>query len=131
MKKPLKIAGITILVLLITVFAVYKYMMTAGGRDVSSEPALFTVSAEEIAGEFSASEEKASKKYLNKTITVNGSVTSATKSSITLNENVICNLHDSIAALPGNGTNVSLKGRLVGYDSLLEEIRLDQCDIIN
>ena len=49
--------------------------------------------------------------------------------SITINNKIFCNFTKIFSELKVNDP-ISVKGRCIGYDDLLEEIKLDQCSIV-
>ena len=129
MGKKLKITLAILVIIAVAAFAGYKYVMTGGARHVKDEDASYTLTAEQLAKEFSENEPSASAKYLNKAIAVSGTVTASDNGTATLNGQVICTLHDSTDLAGGQNSNVVLKGRVVGYDDLMQEVRLDECSI--
>jgi len=132
MKKKNKIVVVVVLLILAGVVAfpylknylVYSY----GKRDVQAETAAFTITSKNIVTEFTANAEAANKKYLEKPVAVSGTITSVNTKEIILDETVNCEL---IAADPllKEGQAVTIKGRVVGYDDLLGELKLDQCNL--
>lgn len=106
----------------------YNYIMTGGGRDIQTEKSEFTTSANDVFNEFSNNSETATAKYLNKTVEISGKVTNVGKHVITLDEKVSCQLQ--VAEKVAIGSQVNIKGRVTGYDDLLEELKLDQCLIV-
>lgn len=102
--------------------------MTAGARDIPSEKSEFTTSATAIFSEFSNKPEMATKKYLNKTVQISGKVTNIGKNVITLNEKVSCQLQ--VSEKVTMGSQINIKGRVTGYDDLIEELKLDLCLIV-
>lgn len=127
MGKKFKILAILLVVLIIGFFS-YNYVMTAGGRDLEKEKSEFNTSAVAIFGEFSANAEMATTKYLNKAVEISGNVTSVNGNVITLDEKVSCQL--LVSEKVGVNSQVKIKGRVTGYDDLLEELKLDQCLIV-
>lgn len=119
---------ISSLVLILVLFLGYKYLYHEH-RDIATEKAAFSVTVNQILKEFVADETKANAKYLDKSITVKGKITTidSVTNSVVLDEKVF--------VLFTNSTNVKLnenivvQGRLIGYDSLLEEIKIDQAQI--
>ena len=107
----------------------YYYVMHGGARDISSEVTAFTVKANSIEHEFSNNVEQANKKYLEKPITVIGDVSSIKGKQVTLNNSIVCRLNSPISVKKDQ--HVAIKGRVVGYDDLLDELQLDQCLMIN
>ncbi len=126
-KKIIIIGGI---VLLAVGFGVYKYTYQSH-RDISSEEAAFVITVDELHQKFVNDETNANTTYLDKTIEIKGIITAidTTTNTIVLNEKLFGMLMDN------NLTNVSLnreatiKGRLLGYDELLEELKFDQVTI--
>jgi hypothetical protein len=132
MKKKNKIVIGIVMVVLIGIIAfpylknylVYSY----GKRDVQSEAALFTSTTKNIVAEFTANTAAANKKYLEKPVAVSGTITSINNKEVILDETVNCNLTSGDATLK-EGQAVTIKGRVVGYDDLLGELKLDQCNL--
>ena len=98
-------------------------------RDIANEKAVFTVSVPQLLKEFVTDETKANAKYLDKSITVKGKITSIdmANKTIVVDEKVFAIL--TISNDVKVGSEVSVQGRLIGYDSLLEEIKIDQAQI--
>ena len=126
MKTRNKIAIIVILIALVAYFG-YNYIMTSGARDLQTEKPEYTTTAKTIYREFSTNSDAATKKYLNKAIQLSGDVTNVKDSVLTLNEKVSCQFQTMQTIQMGE--NVTIKGRVTGYDDLLEELKLDQCVI--
>jgi hypothetical protein len=115
-------------VILIVGFLSYSYIMTGGARDLEKETSDFSVSAIAIFGEFTTNSEKATTKYLNKAVEITGKVTNVTQNVITLDGKVSCQLQVPQQAVVNS--QLKIKGRVTGYDDLLEELKLDQCLIV-
>ena len=120
---------IILLVLIIAVLA-YNYIYR-DHRDISKETAEFSVTASNISNTFSINPEASEEKYLNKTIEVSGTVSETTSLTITLNNTVFCQFKHPLTPIPEVKTSLIVKGRFIGYDDLLEQVKLDQCTIIN
>ena len=80
---------IVLLVLILLAVAGYKYLYQ-DHRDIQKEQAEFVVSSSFMANEFSQNSIEAEKKYLNKTIEINGVITEINITNITLNNSVFC-----------------------------------------
>ena len=106
----------------------YKYLYH-DHRDISNEKPLFSITVNELLKDFLADENKANSKYLDKSITIKGKITNIDLSNKTLvlDEKVFVILTESKNVSINN--EVSIQGRLIGYDSLLEEIKIDQAQI--
>jgi len=120
---------IFILAFIILAFAGYKYIYQ-DHRNIQKEQAEFVVSSKVITNEFSLNPIDAEKKYLNKTIEISGIITEITKKDITLNNAVFCQFTSIINSELNSKDTITIKGRFIGYDDLLELIKIDQSIII-
>lgn len=126
MKKKLLILA---LILSVAIYFGYNYIYQ-DHRDIETEKAEFSMDATALVTEFSNNSVKAEENYLNKTIEVKGTITELSNNELTINEGVFCtfdtaNLNNTFKI---NDT-VTIKGRCIGYDDLLEIVKLDQCSI--
>ena len=128
MKK--KILIISALILVAAVVVGYN-IIYKDHRDIKTEEAEFTLTANKLFAEFSANEPQATAKYADKTIVVSGQVTSVDKASgtVTIDEIVSATMLDKSADVPEK-SQVKIKGRVVGFDDLLGELKMDQVTII-
>ncbi len=127
MKKS-KLVLILLLVVGLSGYGVFNYVMHGGARDLSSEKADFTVTSKKITEEFSTNADASNKKYLEKAVAISGIVTDCNPNQIIIDNTIICSLKSPIASLNKNQA-VTLKGRVVGYDDLMGELKLDQCSV--
>jgi len=121
-----------LIVLVLLAFAGYSYLYKEH-RDIASEKESYLVTAHSIFDEFKTDEAKANQKYLDKTIEVYGKISSVDldANSVIIDEKLFAVLKDKIK----NGelmvlSNIKVKGRFIGYDDLLGELKMDQCTIV-
>ena len=126
MNKKFKIIVLSIVVTGLTVFTGYNYVMNGGARNLSTEETAFTVSSKSITKEFATNIDVSNKKYLEKAIAIKGTITQINGSQVIIDDSIICNLKDFDPSILKNQV-VTLKGRVVGYDDLMGELKLDQC----
>jgi len=100
-------------------------------RNIEKEVATVIISSTVISNEFSQNPSKAEKKYLNKTVEIFGLVTELNKKDLTLDYRVFCQFENEFDKSLIIDSKFKIKGRVIGYDDLLEEVKLDQCYIIN
>ncbi|PXY43403.1 OB-fold protein [Flavobacterium hydrophilum] len=117
--------------LIITVFGVfgYCYVWYGGARNVSSEEAVFNVSSKSIIAEFDSDIDKSNTKYLEKAIAVKGIVSKITQKQVIIDNTIVCDLKESDSSIKKD-QQLTLKGRVVGYDDLMGEIKLDECSVV-
>lgn len=109
-------------------FLGYNYLFP-DHRTINQEEALFNVEASILFDEFIDNSKQAEYKYLNQTITVSGVITSFNPENIMINNKIFCKF-DNIMNKININDSIVVKGRCIGYDELLEEIKLDQCSIV-
>lgn len=124
MKK--KILLIISIVAILLIFA-YNYIYQ-DHRDISKETAEYTVTASNLVQDFINNTSSTQDKYLNKTLEVTGTITNQDANSVTLNNAVFCSL--STPTKVTLNSTITIKGRCIGFDDLLEEVKLDQSIII-
>lgn len=127
MEKKIKIL-IALFVIIVLGYFGYNYIMTGGGREIATEKSEFTTTASKVFEEFSTNAAIATTKYLNRTVEISGKVTGVENNVISLDEKVSCQLQATNQVKIG--CQISIKGRVTGYDDLLEELKLDQCLIV-
>ena len=68
--------------------------------------------------------------WQDKVVVIEGLITSRDEKGITLSNQIYCQFREDVnfTSLENNQT-IKLKGRVIGYDDLLEELKLDQCII--
>ena len=101
-------------------------------RDIASEKESYLVSANSIYDEFKKDETKSNQKYLDKTIEVYGKISSLDSSTntIVLDDKLTAVFTDKIPTNTLKLSAIKIKGRFIGYDDLLEELKMDQCVLI-
>lgn len=129
MSKKVKIIILLAVVIGLTGLFAYNYVMYGGARNLTTEKTNFTITSKAIASEFSTSIETANKKYLEKAVAIKGKITASNGNEVILDENVICTFKNQDLSIKKDQT-VTVKGRVVGYDDLLGELKLDQCFVI-
>lgn len=128
MKK--KVFIFVFLVILIGIgvfFYIYK-----DHRDIAAEKEDFSITANDIFSEFKKNENIANNKYLDKTIEVAGQISNIDvhSKSLVVDEKLFVILTNNIPETVKPTSKIKIKGRFIGYDSLLEELKMDQCVIV-
>lgn len=128
MKKKI---GYGIIIVLVAAFAAYRYIYQEH-RNISNEKATFTISLAELEKEFATNDSLAFLKYQDKTIELTGKVstTDFKNKAIILESKLFATCTDSLPKDIVSGQQLSIKGRFLGYDELLDEYKMDQSIII-
>lgn len=119
-----------ILFLIITGFAVvilvYNYAMKAPAKIETKE-----VVFDGLAVDFIKNVQESAAVWQNKVVVLKGNITSKDDKGITLENQIYCQFREDVNfSMLKTNTQIILKGRVIGYDDLLEEIKLDQCIIL-
>lgn len=124
-----------------TILVVLFLLLLVGGyfyvykehRNIEKEEVSYDIAVPTLFSEYQSNESEANTKYLDKTIEVSGKVSSLNVEikSIVLDEKLFATFLDRIPSTIKPNSQIKVKGRLIGYDSLLEEIKMDQCIILN
>lgn len=110
-------------------FLGYKYVYQ-DHRNIANESSVYKITAIDISNEFEINPIASENKYLNKTIEVNGKISDKNSKNITIDNKVFCQFSSKIPRVLDTNL-ITVKGRFIGYDDLLEQVKLDQCLIIN
>lgn len=127
MKRKLFISiGLVTLLLIIGYLYVYQ-----DHRDIKSEQAAFVVRSTELFEEFMNDPQQSEQKYLNKTIEISGILSELSEKELTLDDHIFCQFSEPISHKFEPVALIRIKGRFIGYDDLLEQVKIDQSSIIN
>jgi predicted negative regulator of RcsB-dependent stress response len=127
MRKKIIIALVVVAAIAIVA---YNYMYKSH-RDISAEEVTYSETVPKVYNAFLKNDSLANAKYLDKTIEIYGKITNIDLANkiITVDEKLTARCTNSIPNTLKVQNTVTLKGRVVGYDDLVEEIQMDQCTI--
>lgn len=122
--------GILVVLVLVILggLGAYFYVFNKPHRDPSSEMASYSLKATELAEEFSANQEAANQKYVDKVVEVSGTVMEITDTYIIMDNVLNCSLveGEDVSGIQA-GDEITVKGRVIAFDDLLEEVKMDNC----
>ena len=128
MNKKLKILLLFIIVIVVGFISMRLYINYGGKRNIQTEETAFTVSSKAITNEFISNLDASNKKYLEKPVAISGTVTFVNENEVIIDEVVNCNFLTVDSSIKKN-QKIVVKGRVIGYDDLLGELKLDQCNL--
>lgn len=125
-----KIALGLLLLAIIASVGVYFYMYQEH-RDIANEASAYSLTVPELSQQYVTDVTASDKKYLDQTIEVSGTITSidAANHSIVLDEKLSAVFKDSILPKLSIQSTIKIKGRFIGFDDLLEELKMDQVSV--
>ncbi len=125
LQKKNKWILIFILVLSVTLFSTYNYIYKS--HKLTEElPTEFKGTSSDFINLAKNSD------WVNKAVEIKGQITSKDSLGLILNNNIYCQLRQTknIDKLTKSQT-ITIKGIVIGYDDLLDELKLNQCIIKN
>ena len=128
MTKKMKIIGASVMLIAIVGFSSVYYVFNGGARDLASEETAFSVTSQSILAELAQNPQN--KKYLDKAVAISGTVTAVSPTEVTLDGSIICGLSVADSTIQKH-QKIIVKGRVVGFDDLMGELKLDQSCCIN
>ena len=101
-------------------------------KDFDKSPFEVTIESRELISLYQDNTDNANTRFLNKILLVIGTITNIETSIIILDNGIVCTLEPSqiITEKININNKVSVKGRCIGYDDLLEEVRIDHSFIM-
>jgi hypothetical protein len=116
------------LVVFVMLGILYKYLYREH-RDISKETPVFSIASNQLLNDFTLDESEANVKYLDKSILIEGKVTSFdnTNKTIVIDEKILVILKENKPVKKNKV--VKIQGRVIGFDSLIGEIKIDQAEI--
>lgn len=116
-----------ILILFIISFSTYKYIYKPHETIES-----LSIDYKGTSNNFSTKATTNPNKWLNKTVELSGKITSTDSKGITLSSNIYCQFKNTkeLNSLQKN-QSITIKGTVIGYDNLLDELKINQCIIKN
>lgn len=126
--KLIKKAAFLLIPLLVIGFGITYVYIYKDHRDVSKSKTFKSFDAEELHAIFNDSNLSNDKEILDQVIEVSGTITDQSKSGIVINNNIFVVLIQTEDA--NYEGKVTIKGRCLGYDDLLEEVKIDEATLI-
>lgn len=125
LSRKSKLVITILLIIAIGGISVYKYSMKPPAK-IESKKVDYTGTSEELLLKVQGN----ASEWQDKVVVISGEISSLDEKGVILSSSIYCQLRDTLLAKTLNtNTNISLKGRVIGYDDLLEELKLDQCII--
>jgi len=125
LSKKSKVIIVLLLFGIVAAYAVFQYSMQPPAK-IESKTVDFTGTSDEflskVTTDFSA--------WQDKVVVITGNITNSDPNGVTLSNQIFCQFREDVdkTGIKENQT-ITLKGRVIGYDDLLEEVKLDQCII--
>lgn len=124
------IVGLMVLVLALLGGLVYNMTFHPKHREIAKEAPAFQLGADELHYLFANDEATAVPKYMDQVLQVSGTVTEMEETNIVLDQRVLVNFLPGAVSDFQDGQTIVIKGRCVGFDELLLQVKIDQATLI-
>ena len=123
LSKKNKLTVLVILTITFIGFLSYEYSFKSPLK-ISQKKVEFIGSSVELINKI----QKEGSQWHDKVVIISGKITKLDSQGIVISPNIYCQVQDSLFSknIQPNDT-ISIKGRVIGYDDLFEELKLDQC----
>jgi len=125
-KKPYILLAIALLLIILSI-AAYNYMYKEH-RNIATENVSFDISASELNSDLSSPDKAL--EYIDKVVQVHGIVTAVEQNAVVIDDKVQVGFSEDVSNRLSVQKEITIKGRCVGYDDLLELVRIDQATLI-
>ena len=124
----LKFLFLLFIIGLIIIYVIYN----KPHKDFNKSPIETTIESIDLISFYQDNPDNAKTRFLDKIILVIGTITHIEKNIIILDNSIVCTLDPSqiITEQININDEVAVKGRCIGYDDLLEEVRIDHSFIM-
>ncbi len=121
-----------IFILLIGVaLAGYFYVFHKPHRNVQAEEASVHLRARELFDAYKQEVSAANAQYLDQVVEIRGAITELDDNHLILEPGIYCQMAEGFAPSGlTEGGEVTVKGRVVSFDELFEEVRVDQASLV-
>ncbi len=128
MKRKI-IVSISILFIVIG-FLTYNYIYKEH-RNIAEEEVVLLDEALNFYSNYLKNADEFSANYLDKVVEIKGEITEMDANSLVFDNKVYVLFTDSLYSNITINNNIIIKGRFVGYDDLLEVLKIDQATVVN
>lgn len=128
MKKKILIFGVLLVGVLVAVY-LYAYK---DHRDIAAAQADFSLAVSDLQNEFTENDSLATVKYQNKVIQIQGIITNVDlqSKSLVIDDKVYAQFDGNLPSGVETNKKITIKGRFLAYDDLVEEFKMDQTSVI-
>lgn len=126
-KKKYILLSIALLLIILSI-ATYNYMYQEH-RNIATENVSFNVSASQLNSDLSAPDKALD--YIDKVVQIHGIVTAVEQNAVVIDDKVQVSFIENVSKGISTQKQITIKGRCVGYDELLELVKIDQATLVD
>ena len=123
--------GFTFFSAIVIVASVY-FSFNKPHKNFVKAPLDYTIQSTELFQKYQVDVSNANTSFLDKILLIKGTIKEISSNMIILDGNIVCSFNPPQTIDPKLKLTdkISIKGRCIGYDDLLEEVRIDNCSIM-
>ena len=116
----------------IVIFAIVYFSFNKPHKNFVKAPLDYTIQSTELFQKYQLDVSNANASFLDKILSINGTIKEISSNMIILDGNIVCSFNPPQTIDPKLKLTdkISIKGRCIGYDDLLEEVRIDNCSLM-
>ena len=128
--NPFKIVSLIFVVFSIFILLVFKKYIYKKHENISLKNPDFVISSDKLYYDFTNFTDSSNSKYLNKIILIDGNLISLDDRNILLSPGISILLEKNITKI-NQKEQIKIKGRCLGFDNILMEVRIDKATLVN
>ena len=128
--NPFKIVSLVFVVFSIFILLIFKKYIYKKHENISLKNPDFVISSDKLYYDFTNFTDSSNSKYLNKIILIDGNLISLDDRNILLSPGISILLEKNITKI-NQKEEVKIKGRCLGFDNILMEVRIDKATLVN
>jgi hypothetical protein len=116
----------------IVIFAIVYFSFNKPHKNFVKAPLDYTIQSTELFQKYQVDVSNANTNFLDKILLIKGTIKEISSNMIILDGNIVCSFNPPQTIDPKLKLTdkISIKGRCIGYDDLLEEVRIDNCSLM-
>lgn len=116
----------------IVIVAIVYFSFNKPHKNFVKAPLDYTIQSTELFQKYQVDVSNANTSFLDKILLIKGTIKEISSNMIILDGNIVCSFNPPQTIDPKLKLTdkISIKGRCIGYDDLLEEVRIDNCSLM-
>jgi hypothetical protein len=107
------------------------YLWNKPHRDIQAEEVSVAITAQALLDAYTADQEAANTKFLDQVVEVKGVINEVDENHITLDPGIYCTMEEGFNGAGFTaGQRIAIKGRVVSFDELFGEVRVDKAAVV-
>lgn len=128
--NPFKIVSLIFVIFSIFILLIFKKYIYREHENISFKNPDVIINADKLYYDFTNFTDSSNSKYLNKIILIDGNLISLDNRNILLSPGISILLEKNITKI-NKKEEIKVKGRCLGFDNILMEVKIDKATLVN